>query len=115
MVATGSEPDGTAAGRALGIETTVGTAPTAGAGAVAGAGALADGEEAAEANVCCTASPAPAAWGPTEPSLAEERREAAGREEERDERLAMGEGGSGAGAERARPGSRTQFRPWRPW
>jgi len=56
-VATDSDDDGAAAGRALGVGATVGT-PSAAAGEVAGAGALADGGVAGE-SVCCTTSPAP--------------------------------------------------------
>jgi hypothetical protein len=86
-VGTDSDGDGDAAGRALGVGATVGTPSTA-AGGVAGAEALADGGMAGE-GVCCSTSPAPPTWAPAESSVAEERREAAGREEELEERLAM--------------------------
>lgn len=85
-VATGSEGEGAAAGRALGVATTVGTASAT--AAVAGAVALADGDP-EEERVGCTTSPVPPTWTPAGLSVAEERREAAGREEERGERLAM--------------------------
>jgi len=85
-VATGSEGDGAAAGRALGVGTTVGTASAT--AAVAGAVALADGDP-DEERIGCTTSPAPPTWAPAGLSVAEERREATGREEEREERLAM--------------------------
>jgi len=107
-MATGSDGDGAVAGRALGVGTTVGTASAS--AAVAGAEALADGDP-AEERVCCTTSPAPPTWALAGLSWAEERREAAGREEEREERLAMTERGSGAGAEVARGLCRTQIRP----
>ena len=106
-VATDSDGDGAAARRALlGVRATVGT-PSAAAGGVAGAGTLADGGVAGE-RVCCTTSPAPATWDTAETSEAEGRREAAVREEGREERLAMagrGERGGGGGAAAPAPHS----------